>query len=448
MKSNQTQQLKQELLQLLEKMGQFAGKYPKLNIPEATPEYKLSEELLKNGDFNLAVCGKVKNGKSSLINALIGRDILPTCNDVATSRVFKISNASEDSFFIVYANGDRKEITADELKTYGSQAVIDSEGEQSAEQSIAYIQVNTKIDFLPEGVSLLDTPGIGSTYPQHTAITKQNMKMADAAVFVLNPTPMEASEIDFLKEVAASTPGIIFVTTKTDISNQQSVSEAIARNRELIEQSVGNELIFGISMESMSSEILRSAARCSDENDADFQYQISGYGSVKEAISRMVFLTLEIYRGAQAYNSAVAYYQTVLKALQNRKTLIEESNADYSAMVEKYDKANAEFTTKMGETQRKSALAKIEQILRTMESDFNDIFSSKGIIYTKYASEIENLTDKEIAAYSENLGQQIVTDAQEAWDKLTQLVQNKCAEVLQVFNDECKMAVPSDIKIS
>lgn len=256
MNSDQIKQLKEMLLKIMAQMSRFSEKYTKLNLPEVTPEFKLSEEFIKNGEFNVAVCGKVKNGKSSLINALIGRDLLPTCNDVATSRVFRISNADHDSFFIVFSNGDKKEISAEELKSYGSQAVIDTEGEISASQSIAYIQVYTKIDFLPEGVSLLDTPGIGSTYPQHTAITRENIKRADAAVFVLTPTPMETLELDFLREVAASTPGIIFVTTKTDLHNQETVEEAIARNKSLIEKTVGNDLLFGLEMESMSSEIL------------------------------------------------------------------------------------------------------------------------------------------------------------------------------------------------
>lgn len=448
MESSQIKQLKEQLLNAMSQMRQFATKYPKLNIPKTTSDFNLFEDLLKNGEFNVAVCGKVKNGKSSLVNALIGRDLLPTCNDVATARTFKISNADKDSFFLVFANGDKKEISVDQLKRYGSQASIDETGEISAAESIAYIQVNTKIDFLPEGVSLLDTPGIGSTYPQHTAITKQWMQRADAAIFVLNPTPMEASEIDFLKDVASSTPGILFVTTKVDLHNQQTVEESIARNKALIEKAVSKELVFGISMESMSSEILKSAAQCSDAADSEFQYQISGYAPVKEALSRVVFQTLGIYRTAQAYNNAVSYYQIVLKSLNNRKQLIEESQANYVDLLSKYEEANAEFSSKMGETQRKATLAKIEQILKTMESDFNDIFSTKGSIYNKFSTEIETLSENEIAGYSQTLGENIVSETQQAWDRLTQMVQGKCAQVLSLFNEECKMAIPHDIKVA
>lgn len=447
MKQNEVKKLKNGILELMESMRSFVCKYPKAGLPALPQDFILSEELLKNGEFNLAVCGKVKNGKSSLINALIGRELLPVCNDVATSRVFRISNAKEESFYVVYSNGDRREISLDDLKAYGSQAEIDNSGEVAADKNIAYIQVYTKLDFLPEGVSLLDTPGIGSTYPQHTAITRQNIKMADAAIFVLNPSPMEAIEIDFLKEIAKITPGIIFVTTKVDLDSTESVETAVRSNREKIEKAVGKDLSFGVIMQSMSSELLKDAAQAPSAEAAEFNYSISGYEEVKEAINRIVFLTLGVYRNAQAYNSIVGYYQMVLKGLQNRYEVTKEASDDYAGLLDKYEKANAEFASKMGETQRREAASKIETILRTLESDFNDIFSTKGTIYAKYTEEIDKLRETDIAEYSETLGERIVSDTQKAWDDLTVLVQNKCSDVLMAFNDECMMSVPADIKV-
>jgi GTPase SAR1 family protein len=448
MDANQISQLKNELIELMDGMCSYAKKYPKLELPAVPKSFTLSEELLKSGEFNLAVCGKVKNGKSSLINALIGRDLLPVCNDVATSRVFKISNAEKDSFYLVYSNGDREEISFEELKMYGSQATIDSTGEIPVEKSIAYIQVNTKIDFLPDGVSLLDTPGIGSTYPQHTAITKQNIKMADAAIFVLNPTSMEKCEIDFLKEVAAVTPGIVFVTTKVDLSSPKSVEEAVKRNREQIEKAVGKDLCFGINMECMSSNLLMAASNSEDNDQAEFNYKISGYEEVKASISRIVFLTLGVYRSAQAYNNATSYYQSILKILQNRKEAVKQSMSNYAALLAKYDDANKDFTSKMGDSKKSAVSSKIEVILKTMENDFNDIFSMKGKICTDFTNKINDLSQEEIAVYSETLGEEIVARAQESWNRFTALVQQRCAEVLTEYNNECMMSVPNDIKVS
>lgn len=440
--------LKNSIIKLMGNMKSFTVKYPKAGLPKPSNDFILSEELLTKGDFNLAVCGKVKNGKSSLINALIGKNILPVCNDVATSRVFKISNADENSFFVVYSNGDKKAITVDELALYGSQAEIDNVGEVTTNKTIAYIQVNTKIDFLPEGVSLIDTPGIGSTYPQHTAITKQFLRNSDAALFVMNPSPLEKVEIDFLKEVAEITPSIIFVTTKTDLCGNQVVDDTMVRNKNLISKAIGDKLVLGLYMLKMSSCLLMNAAQASDEVTSNFNYEISGYADVKDAIQNICFLTLGYYRVGIAYNNAVEYYQTIQKSLQNRKEASIEAATKYEQLISQYDKANKEFSEKMGEHKKKELFTKMETILKTMEVDFNQIFSPKGEISEKYTQEIEGLSSEEIALYGEDLGERVVGDVKRAWDELTKLVCEKVSALLVQYNDDCKLSVIDSVKIS
>lgn len=438
-------ELKNDIIKLMDNMIAFKAKYPKFELPQPTDDFTIAKELLTKGEFNLAVCGKVKNGKSSLINALIGKDILPVCNDVATSRVFKITAAKEEKYYLIYANGNRKEIGQNDLALYGSQAVIDKKGEKDISESIAYIQIYTPMDFLPEGVSLIDTPGIGSTYPQHTAITKQYIKMADAAMFVMNPTPLEKIEVEFLKDVVKVTPGIIFVTTKIDQNGNESVDESIKRNREIIDSAIGNELPFGISMLKMSSKLLLKAATANDEITAQFNYEISGYNDVKSSIVNVVFLILGYYRAGLAYNASIGYYKEVLNILKLKQGAIKKSSTDYEALLSDYEKALAHFKETMGDSRRKDIFNQIETILKTMEGDFNQIFSSKGNIHTKYDEEIENLTSEEMIVYGENLGERIIADIQSEWDKLTVLVQSKTSDVLAIFNDDCMMSIPKGL---
>lgn len=385
-------QLKSEIIKLMDGMVAFQKAYPKFDFPKVSENFKLTRELIEKGEFNLAVCGKVKNGKSSLINALIGRELLPVCTDVATSRVFKISHSNEEKFYVVYGNGDRKEISQDELATYGSQAVINKEGEADIENTISYIQVFTPMDFLPEGVSMIDTPGIGSTYPHHTAITKQYIKQADAAMFVMNPTPLEDIEVDFLKEIVSVTPGILFVTTKIDQNGNDSVEESLKRNRQIIETAVGSELPFGISMLKMSSKLLLEAAAEKDEMTSAFNYEISGYDDVKSAMNNMVFTILGYYRSGLAYNACVEYYKDVLNTLKLRHETAVKAATEYDNLLKSYESAQANFNENMGEAKKKELVSKIEAVLKTMEYDFNQIFAPKGNIITKYTDEIEKLS--------------------------------------------------------
>lgn len=438
-------QLKSEIIKLMDGMVAFQKAYPKFDFPKVSENFKLTRELIEKGEFNLAVCGKVKNGKSSLINALIGRELLPVCTDVATSRVFKISHSNEEKFYVVYGNGDRKEISQDELATYGSQAVINKEGEADIENTISYIQVFTPMDFLPEGVSMIDTPGIGSTYPHHTAITKQYIKQADAAMFVMNPTPLEDIEVDFLKEIVSVTPGILFVTTKIDQNGNDSVEESLKRNRQIIETAVGSELPFGISMLKMSSKLLLEAAAEKDEMTSAFNYEISGYDDVKSAMNNMVFTILGYYRSGLAYNACVEYYKDVLNTLKLRHETAVKAATEYDNLLKSYESAQANFNENMGEAKKKELVSKIEAVLKTMEYDFNQIFAPKGNIITKYTDEIEKLSEAEMTTYSEDLGDKIVAEVQNEWDKLTSLVMSRVEELITQFDKDYYLSIPEGI---
>lgn len=438
-------QLKSEIIKLMDGMVAFQKAYPKFDFPKVSENFKLTRELIEKGEFNLAVCGKVKNGKSSLINALIGRELLPVCTDVATSRVFKISHSNEEKFYVVYGNGDRKEISQDELATYGSQAVINKKGEADIEKTISYIQVFTSMDFLPEGVSMIDTPGIGSTYPHHTAITKQYIKQADAAMFVMNPTPLEDIEVDFLKEIVSVTPGILFVTTKIDQNGNDSVEESLKRNRQIIETAVGSELPFGISMLKMSSKLLLEAAAEKDEMTSAFNYEISGYDDVKSAMNNMVFTILGYYRSGLAYNACVEYYKDVLNTLKLRHETAVKAATEYDNLLKSYESAQVNFNENMGEAKKKELVSKIEAVLKTMEYDFNQIFATKGNIITKYTDEIEKLSEAEMTTYSEDLGDKIVAEVQNEWDKLTSLVMSRIEELITQFDKDCYLSIPEGI---
>lgn len=96
----------------------------------------------------------------------------------------------------------------------------------------------------------------------------------------------------------------------------------------------------------------------------------------------------------------------------------------------------------MGDSKRKDLFTKVETVFKTMEYDFNQIFTSKGTIATKFSEEIESLSEEDITTYGENFGDRIVEDVQNEWDKLTTLVMSRIEELLTNFNKECYMSIP------
>ena len=204
--------------------------------PAITDNFKQAQNCIEHPSYNIVVCGEMKKGKSSLLNAIIGHDILPVANQVATSQVFRISNNQTQSFELVFSDGSRKSISKDQLAEYGSQVEANLYGSHEEEfngKLLDYIQVNTPVEFLPDGVSLIDTPGLGAVYKSHESLTQNYVRKAAAVLFVFDPErPLVDLEQKFIKKVLEVTPHIMFVMTKIDMYKASEWSTQLERTKE------------------------------------------------------------------------------------------------------------------------------------------------------------------------------------------------------------------------
>lgn len=64
----------------------------------------LQETLARNA-YDVLVVGKAKRGKSSFINALLGRDVLPTGVSLSTSQVFRVTKHEPEAYRRRLADG-------------------------------------------------------------------------------------------------------------------------------------------------------------------------------------------------------------------------------------------------------------------------------------------------------------------------------------------------------
>ncbi|MDO3378529.1 dynamin family protein [Geoalkalibacter halelectricus] len=186
---------------------------------------------LAEGRFHLAVLGQFKRGKSTLLNALLGEDLLPTDILPATSiptyilagealrvRVYFLDEAPPQDF-LPSAQLPLSQVLAD---------YVSEQGNPHNRRGVSRVEIFHPAALLRQGVVLIDTPGIGSTLRHNTEITQQTLPRCDAAVFLVSPDPpLTETELEFLGRARALLPRIFYLFNKIDYLDGQELQASL-----------------------------------------------------------------------------------------------------------------------------------------------------------------------------------------------------------------------------
>ena len=166
--------------------------------------------------FSIAVVGEFKRGKSTFINALLGKEILPADIAPATAVVNRITYGLVPSAAVIF-RGSKHEQPVDlaRLEEYVSKLTPEAEAiAATIEQAIVYYP----IPFCKQNIDIIDTPGL-SDEQSMSDVTFGLLSSVDAAIFVLMATsPFSQTEAAFL-ERAMNQYGlraVLFVVTGID----------------------------------------------------------------------------------------------------------------------------------------------------------------------------------------------------------------------------------------
>lgn len=199
---------------------------------------RLTELLgrLVENRLHIAVLGQFKRGKSSLLNALLGAEVLPTAVLPLTSVPIFITSGQPPSLLVHYQ--DERPVEAGispDAKDLRDRlyAIATEEANPHNRLGIAKIDIRYPAPLLAEGTVLIDTPGIGSSHRHNTDTTLRFLPQCDVGLFVLSPDPpVTEVELAFLDEVKTQVPRLVFVLNKADYldgTERETVVEFLRR---------------------------------------------------------------------------------------------------------------------------------------------------------------------------------------------------------------------------
>ena len=178
---------------------------------------KLYNDLL-NGEFSIVVVGEFSAGKSTLLNALMGKRILPSFSNETTATVNFLRHsekaANGEAGRVYYNNGDDESLQNATLATI--EKYVSTKGEDVAKK-IDHLDLYLDSEFLKDGVTLVDSPGLNGVADGHREITETQILKSHASIFLFNSDhPGSKTDFEFLHDLQSRVKTIIFVLNKID----------------------------------------------------------------------------------------------------------------------------------------------------------------------------------------------------------------------------------------
>ena len=225
--------------------------------------------------FTLAVLGQFKRGKSSLMNAIIGRQVLPTGVLPLTSTITVLKFGPVERLLI---HRERWSWPQEEPLSQLAQYVTEK-GNPGNVKQVKTACLELPLPFLRRGLEFVDTPGVGSSIEANTATAYGFLPSCDAVIFVTSvDTPLTAVEIEFLQRIRQYVHKVFFVVNKTDLLDEMERQEVL----EFISQTIRRQVGDGAARIFPLSSRLGLAARMAGDADA---YAQSGLKDLEETLA-------------------------------------------------------------------------------------------------------------------------------------------------------------------
>lgn len=173
-------------------------------------------ERIAGRRFHIAVAGEFKRGKSTLVNALLGRALLPTGVVPLTAVATEVHFGSKIGTVVVYGDGRREPVAETDLAEYVAEAA--NPGNRRGVQRVElYVEPGAGGGWAESGLVLVDTPGFASVHEHQTAAATAALAEADGAVVVLSvDSPLSHGERSLLATLADRQAALFVVVNKCD----------------------------------------------------------------------------------------------------------------------------------------------------------------------------------------------------------------------------------------
>ncbi|MFT7002973.1 MAG: putative GTPase [Sulfurimonas sp.] len=249
-----------------------------------TKSLEKTVDYLNSQTFSIGITGVMNAGKSTMLNALMGKDILGTSVVPETANLTIVKYSKTPSAKVVFWNKlqwqyilrsaksikpmekfveetqmhfkdsldeyilqDSRcdEVSIDNLSDYTSASASDKKC-----NLVKYVELGANLSFLEDGIEIVDTPGLDDTVIQREEITKEYLSRCDVMIHLMNVSQSATlKDVEFIIDsvLYQNVTKVLVVITRVDMVSKEDVSEVIAYTKKSIasklhEQNAGSKL--------------------------------------------------------------------------------------------------------------------------------------------------------------------------------------------------------------
>src|SRR6266498_1677227 len=203
-------------------LAKLASAAELLGLADVAGQVGEAARRLAGLELEVAVVGEFKRGKSTLLNALIGVEVLPA-GVLPLTAVPTVLERGEPVCRVTFTDGHTEEHDLGAVAEF-----VTEEHNPGNRLGVQRVVVRLHAPLLDEGVRLVDTPGVGSVLEHNTRATDAYLPSLDAAILVTSADPpISRGERAFLGRVAEQAVRLFVVLNKADYLSGEELRRTV-----------------------------------------------------------------------------------------------------------------------------------------------------------------------------------------------------------------------------
>jgi PAS domain-containing protein len=236
----------------LEALTAISGLFPGR---AAQVEALLREEVEK--EMEVGAVGITSSGKSAFINAMMGERLLPEETRATTNLVVRCRKGEERAVTVIFKDGTRRYVSGAQLTPAWMESVASERMNPANQRGLAFLEWTSPGAALPEGLVLLDTPGLDACgLPEHAELLLRRLLPVLDIVFYVTSirNRLKSADLELLEAVLEQDQRVIFLISQIDLeqddleggkvvlSRRQKLSSYVSELRQDVENGVSGAL--------------------------------------------------------------------------------------------------------------------------------------------------------------------------------------------------------------